>query len=149
MIDFVLIVLQKFFLALAILDNFLLNSFKKLLFKPSQILQGKCKKCAKCCQEIALSISPNILEGKLTREFTIRWISFVYDFYLKEIDYKSSQLIFGCNNLSENNLCKVYFWRPSVCGNYPLVNYFEEPQFFDTCGFNKGTTSTPKSSLFQ
>ena len=126
--------IRKPVLALVIFDNFVSNIVKKP-FRTKWALDGKCKKCGKCCRDIKLAIDPRLLSNTFTRELVIRWTSWVMGFYLKAIEYDPPYLVFGCKNLLSDGSCADYKWRPNVCRNYPLVDFFEEPALFDTCGY--------------
>jgi Fe-S-cluster containining protein len=127
-------VLRKTILALVIADNFVAN-LAGSFFRKKWKLEGSCKKCGKCCRDIHLKIDPRLLNNRFTRELVIRWISWLFRFYLKRIDHERNYLVFGCRNLTENGTCGDYRWRPNVCRNYPLVDFFDEPALFDTCGY--------------
>lgn len=126
--------LRKLVLSLVIADNFITNLVKKP-FRTRWVLNGKCRKCGKCCADIKMAINPRLLSNVFTRELVIRWTSWIMDFYLKRIEYGPCYLVFGCKNQDSDGLCGVYKWRPNVCRNYPLVDFFEEPALFDTCGY--------------
>ena len=128
------VMLRKLVLALVIADNCISNIIKKP-FKTRWVLDGKCKKCGKCCADIKMAINPRLLSNSFTRELVIRWTSWVMGFHLKKIEYDPHYLVFGCNNQRLDKSCGTYKWRPNVCRNYPLVDFFEEPALFKTCGF--------------
>jgi Fe-S-cluster containining protein len=126
--------IRKLVLALVIADNFMLNAIKKP-FKKRWVLDGKCSKCGKCCADIKMAINLRLLSNSFTRGLVIRWTSWIMGFHLKRIDYDPPYLVFGCNNQCPDGSCGVYKWRPNVCRNYPLVDFFEEPALFDSCGY--------------
>ena len=127
--------MKRLVLLFILLDNFLTNLPKNLFFKTRWTLEGKCKKCGNCCREIYLKITPRQLSSKLFTNLAIAWISWVYDFILLSVDRDNHYLIFTCKNRREDGSCGNYFWRPNVCRNYPLVDYFEEPKTLPNCGF--------------
>ena len=128
--------LKRSIIIFVLLDNFLTNLLKRVLFRTRWKLEGKCKMCGSCCQQIYLKISPRQLGSKLFAKLAIWWICWLFDFILLEVDYDHYYLIFTCKHLREDGKCGNYFWRPSVCRNYPLVDYFEEPKFLPGCGFH-------------
>jgi Fe-S-cluster containining protein len=125
---------RKLILSLVIADNFISNLVKKP-FKTRWVREGKCSKCGKCCADIKMAINLKLLSNVLTRELVTRWTSWIMGFHLKRIEYDPPYLVFGCDNQRPDGSCGVYKWRPNVCRNYPLLDYFEEPALFDTCGY--------------
>ena len=138
--------LRKAILCFVLLDNFIVNSLKRL-FPTRYKIVGSCKTCGNCCQVIRLHISPNFLGSKLITDLVVRWISWIFNFYLIEIDYKYQALVFGCYDLGEDGKCKVYRWRPGICRNYPLLDYFKEPVFLPGCGFKAKVSLFGKNGL--
>ncbi len=127
--------MKKIIIAFILLDNFLTNFPKKMLFRSRWVLEGECKKCGMCCREIYLKITPRQLSSKLFTELAVRWTSWIFDFELLRIDYENYYLIFICKHLRPDGTCGNYFWRPNICRNYPLVDYFDEPKTLPNCGF--------------
>ena len=128
--------IKRIIIIFVLLDNFLTNFLKKYIFKSNYVLEGKCKQCGVCCQEILLKITPAQMSSKLFTNLAIKWISWLFDFILLKIDYEHGYLAFTCKHICPDGKCGNYFWRPSVCRNYPLVDYFEEPRTLPGCGFN-------------
>lgn len=127
--------LKRFIISFILLDNFLTNIPKKILFRTRWKLQGKCKQCGVCCQEIYLKINPRQLGSRLFTKLAIAWISWVYDFKLLKVDWEDFYLVFTCKKIRADGECGDYRWRPNICRNYPLVDYFDEPKFLPQCGF--------------
>ncbi|MFH1542863.1 MAG: hypothetical protein ABIE84_07245 [bacterium] len=128
--------LKRLIISFVLLDNWLTYLPKKYLFKSRFKLAGECKKCGNCCQEIYLRIDPKQLGSKLFTNLAIWWITWLFDFILLGIDYDHYYLIFTCKHTQADGSCGNYFWRPSVCRNYPLVDYFVEPKFLPDCGYS-------------
>jgi Fe-S-cluster containining protein len=126
--------LRKLVMSFIILDNHITNLVKRP-FRTKWKLSGKCNKCGICCQEIMLDIHPNLLKSRFTTDIIVRWLSWAFNFYLKDIDEKKYKLIFGCKTLRKNGTCGDYKWRPNICRNYPIVDFFDEPSLFKTCGY--------------
>jgi Putative zinc- or iron-chelating domain len=126
--------LRKLAIIFMLADNFVTNLVKKP-FRTRWVLTGKCAKCGKCCQDIKLAIDPKLLSNAFIRELVVRWTSWVMGFDLKRIEYNPPYLVFGCKKLRQNGSCADYKWRPNVCRNYPLVDFFKEPALFGTCGY--------------
>ena len=128
-------IIRKFVLASILADNYITNLAKKP-FRSKWGLEGSCKKCGRCCLDISLEINPALLKSRFTIDVVVRWVSWIFNFYFKRIEYDKHFLVFGCKNLNEDGTCGDYKWRPNICRNYPIVDYFDEPALFDTCGFN-------------
>ncbi|OGB87816.1 hypothetical protein A3J44_00035 [candidate division WOR-1 bacterium RIFCSPHIGHO2_02_FULL_45_12] len=126
---------KRSIISVILLDNFLTHFPKKLLFKTRWRLEGKCKQCGACCQEIYLKITPRQLSSKLFTALAVKWIGWVFDFILLRVDYDNYYLVWTCKHKQAGGRCGNYFWRPSVCRNFPLVDYFDEPGFIPGCGY--------------
>jgi len=127
--------LKRTIIAFVLLDNFLTNLPKKTFLKTQWKLEGSCKQCGKCCEEIYLKATPRQLSSKFFSGLAIKWITWLFDFILLKIDYDNFYLIFTCKHRRADGKCGNYFWRPNVCRNYPLVDYFEQPKVLPGCGF--------------
>lgn len=126
---------KRFLIAVVLLDNWLTHFPKRLLFRTRWKLGGKCKQCGVCCQEILLKMTPRQISSKFFTNLAIRWISWLFDFILLRVDYEYNYLVFTCKHKQKDGKCGNYFWRPSICRNYPLVDYFERPKVLPECGF--------------
>ncbi|MFC1511384.1 YkgJ family cysteine cluster protein [Candidatus Margulisiibacteriota bacterium] len=127
--------LKRFIILFINADNLLTNLPKKYIFKSQWVLTGKCKQCGVCCKAIYLKIDPKQLGSELFTKLAIWWITWVFDFILLKIDRENHYLVFTCKHCQPDGKCGNYFWRASICRNYPLVDYFEEPKFLPDCGF--------------
>ncbi|PIS29092.1 hypothetical protein COT42_06225 [Candidatus Saganbacteria bacterium CG08_land_8_20_14_0_20_45_16] len=127
--------LKRAIISVVLLDNFLTNLLKKLFFPSHWKLAGQCRQCGVCCQEILLKMTERQISSKFFTNLAIRWISWLFDFVLLRVDYEYNYLVFTCQHRCNEGRCGNYFWRPSICRNYPLVDYFEEPKLLPGCGF--------------
>lgn len=137
-----MVLLKRFIILFVLLDNLLTNLPKKWFFKSKWKLTGQCNMCGNCCKEIHLQIDKKQLGSKLFTNVAIRWITWLFDFILLKIDCDNHILEFTCKHCRADGKCGNYFWRPNVCRNYPLVDYFEKPKFLPNCGFK----AVPRSS---
>ncbi len=133
--------LKRLILIFVLLDNFLTNSAKHL-FGSRYKLTGSCKQCGNCCRQIYLTMTPAQAGSKFFTNLSVRWISWLFDFILIRIDHEHNSLVFTCRHLTPAGQCGNYRWRPNICRNYPLVDYFDEPKTLPACGF-KPKLKTP------
>ena len=127
--------IKRFILIFVLLDNLLTNFFKGLFTKKWQ-RKGQCRQCGNCCKKILLKMTPAQTHSPLFTKIAIAWICWLFDFIYLGMDEAKDYLIFTCQHLLPNGRCGNYFWRPNVCRNYPLVDYFEQPVFLPGCGFS-------------
>lgn len=126
--------IRRLILCFVLLDNILTNLAKKL-FKTRWKRVGICQQCGNCCRLIILTMTPAQVKSKFFTDLSIRWISWLFGFKLIRVDQENLSLIFSCRHLTPEGKCGNYFWRPNICRNYPLVDYFEEPKFLPGCGY--------------
>jgi len=126
--------LKKILLTFNIADNWI-NNRLKCLFPTRYVLTGKCNQCGSCCKRILLSATPNQIRSRLFMNFMIRWYEWLFNFKLLDIDYEDNYIAFSCSRLTPEGKCGAYKWRPGVCRNYPLVDYFKETVTLPECGF--------------
>ena len=127
--------IRRLVLCFVMADNFIFNLVKKP-FKTKWILEGKCRKCGRCCRDIGMKIDPRLLQSSLITDIIVRWISWLFNFELKHIEYDSLLIVFTCKKSTPEGTCGDYKWRPNICRNYPIVDYFDKPGLFDTCGYS-------------
>jgi len=127
--------IKRFLLSLFLFDNFLVQKLKNV-FPHQYKIQGKCRQCGECCKGIYLKMSSNQMRSSFFRNICIRWISWLFDFILLKVDFENQYLVFTCKHKGEDGKCLNYAWRPPVCRNYPLVDYFKKPVFLPGCGFS-------------
>jgi len=126
--------IKRAILALMIFDNWVTQGFKKVI--PSRYKkEGQCRKCGACCREIHLRMTKKQIRNDFFRDLAVRWISWLYGFVLLKIDYSRCYLVFTCRHKDPGGLCGNYNWRPPICRNFPLVDYFEKPVFIKNCGY--------------
>lgn len=133
--------LKRFLISIMLLDNLIMQGLKKF-FPTRHKIAGTCRQCGVCCQEIHLKMTPRQIYSKFFRDLCIRWLSFLYDFYLLRIDYPRNYLVFSCKHKGKDGKCQNYFWRPAICRNYPLLDYFEKPVFLKGCGYEVAKRET-------
>jgi Fe-S-cluster containining protein len=125
---------KRLFIILVLGDNFITRLIKNI-FPTRWVITGKCKRCGNCCRAIYLTMTPAQTRSRLFTTLSVRWISWLFDFILLKIDRENNSLVFTCRHLTPAGSCANYRWRPNVCRNYPLLDYFEQPKFLPGCGF--------------
>jgi len=128
--------LRKIVLLITLADNFLTTKIKHALFKTKYSIVGNCKKCGNCCKKIYIKATKAQLKSDFFKKIYIKWIEWLFQFSLLEIDYKDCYFVFKCKNLKSDGTCGVYKLRPNICRDYPLLDYFNEPVFLQNCGFS-------------
>ncbi len=121
-------------MSFVILDNFL-TALTRKLFPTRYKLTGHCRQCGQCCRRIILTMTPAQARSPLFTNLSVRWISWLFGFRLLEIDHEHDSLVFDCRHQLADGRCGVYRWRPNVCRNYPLVDYFKKPVLLPGCGY--------------
>jgi hypothetical protein len=87
----------------------------------------KCKRCAKCCKKFTVKLSDKDIKR-------IKRLGYM-DFFVEDnFDPKTGKFALKRENeqcifLTEDNLCKIYEARPSICRKYP----FNESEEIEDC----------------
>lgn len=127
--------LKRAVMAISLADNALSNIVRSI-FKTRYKVRGNCLKCGQCCRQIYLKVSRRQAASPLFARLSIKWIEWLFDFRLKWIDYEDDYFVFECLNQKQDGTCGNYFWRPGICRNFPLADFFKEPVFIPGCGFS-------------
>jgi hypothetical protein len=99
---------------------------------------GKCKKCGKCCEMIALVLpkkwGPN---NRLVKIFSL-WHKFAMNFIPEGAD--EAALYYRCGYLREGAegrppQCTLYPFRHRLCRFFPRQGLYGRPSLHDDCGF--------------
>ena len=86
---------------------------------------GACKCCGKCCQNIYVNHGK---KGFIKDINEFNRLKFFHSFYrgLELIGQDELGLLFKCKHLdTEKNRCKIHFFRPPICRNYPMEEIFK------------------------
>lgn len=112
------------------------------------VRKGKCNRCGACCRNILLYTAESIPVVSEEQFNKIKeWDKFFHNFYISGKS-ETGSLLFTCKEISDDNRCKVYFFRGLGCRQYPkrntkfLINggkpldgcgyYFEPDKKFET-----------------
>ena len=115
----------------------LLKFYWNRITSPKYILQGKCKKCGRCCRNIVFyAYDKPITDINVYKELKLKNRRMEL-FYLSGKNEKG-ELLFTCKSLSEDNKCKYYFLRSLYCRRYPMVKSLSTGQYLtppEGCGY--------------
>lgn len=101
--------------------------------KTEYVMKGRCKKCGKCCNLLAIQY-PNFL-NRFPRllNTTIKWHQLRYNFlYLNK---EGNYLLYQCNYPRPDGTCRIYRFRPRLCREYPRLKLYGRPPTHVSCGF--------------
>ncbi len=100
-------------------------SYIKFLFQKVSsskfVRRGKCNKCGNCCRNILFYIEDEPVKTQLQFEKIKEWDKHYHNFYISGKS-ETGALLFTCNEIDENNRCRVYFFRGLGCRMYPKKN---------------------------
>ncbi len=124
------------------IQDFFLEIYNKT-FSSKYILKGKCKRCGNCCRNILFSTK----EGYVKDEKIFKKMQKKYRYYRNfkisgivkdKQDFQNGALTFVCKYISKDNKCKIYWFRPMFCRDYPNINpdlIYNGVEMLDGCGF--------------
>ena len=82
------------------------------------VKRGKCNKCGNCCRNIILTDDNKPINTPEQFESLKMLDKHLKNFYISGQD-ENGALLFTCNEIDDNNRCKVYFFRGIGCRMYP------------------------------
>ncbi len=86
------------------------------------VRKGKCNRCGACCRNILLFASDNIpVVSEEQFEKIKNWDKHFANFYISGRS-ETGALLFTCKEITEDNKCRVYFFRGLGCRQYPKTN---------------------------
>ncbi len=104
------------------------------VMRPPFRQEGRCHQRGNCCYYILLP-EPKGIIGRIS----IFWYTQVNGFFLRDpkpIDSDGEKLVvMGCRYLQKNGRCAHYRLRPTVCRQWPMINYFGYPRILKGCGY--------------
>ena len=123
-------------------EDILLEIYNKL-FSSRYVIKGKCKKCGACCRNILFSTKDGYVKSPQLFKQMQQKYKYYRNFKISGVvnekkDFQNGALTFECKYISKDNKCKIYFFRPLFCRDYPNVI----PEFIyggvtmlDNCGY--------------
>ena len=123
-------------------EDLVLDIYNKL-FSSKYVIKGNCKKCGACCRNILFSTKEGYVKSKEIFEKMQKNHPYYRNFHISGIvenkqDFQNGALTFECKFISKNNRCKIYWFRPLFCRDYPFVNkdlIYNGVEMLDNCGF--------------
>lgn len=95
------------------------------------IIDGKCKKCGKCCRYMFCK--------DLSSEWEFAFLQIIYPAYRRfKIAGRDEfgNFVIRCSLIDKDNLCPVHDTRPLVCRNYPAQKLSHRAILHKDCGFS-------------
>ena len=106
----------------------------KWLIPPPFKKEGHCLRRGNCCHYILIPPKKGLF-GSLY----YLWNTQILGFYPREKKTRLYEgkpvIVMGCRYLKEDGSCRHYRWRPTVCRQWPRIEYFGPPQILKGCGF--------------
>ena len=125
--------IRALFLPFVLLD-LAAQRFARLFFKTPYMQVGGCNQRGNCCFFILIPEPTNWY----TKLYYF-WNTEINGFYLRhpqpiEVDNKTL-MVMGCRYLQKDGRCSHYRLRPTVCRQWPYIEYFGHPKILKGCGF--------------
>ena len=117
--------------------RFNLNKFFGLFNKTGFIKKGSCKKCGTCCRNITFKVANKYITEIYEFERLKQWQPRYNHFYISG-EEEDGTLLFACNSLDEDNLCRDYIMRSLFCRLYPIISskmIAKGQETLDDCGY--------------
>ena len=123
-------------------QDFFLEFYNKT-FSSKYILKGKCKKCGACCRNILFSTKDGYIKDEKIFKQMCKKYKYYRNFKISGVvenkqDFQNGALTFECKHISKENKCKIYWFRPLFCRDYPNINpdlIYSGVEMLDNCGF--------------
>lgn len=104
------------------------------VIRPPYRKVGHCLKRGNCCQYILIPEAKGVF-GRLYLLLNTQ----INGFYLRfkeSYEYDGEKvMVMGCRYLKKDGSCRHYHLRPTVCRNWPMIEYFGRPRILKGCGF--------------
>ncbi|OGI00361.1 MAG: hypothetical protein A2Y25_09505 [Candidatus Melainabacteria bacterium GWF2_37_15] len=101
-------------------------------------LKGHCKKCGSCCRNITFAIKKDYIKTEEDFERLKKFDRKYNHFFISGQD-EDGVLLFTCKSLTDDNLCRDYFFRSLYCRLYPKIQMKHLKtggELLDGCGYS-------------
>ncbi|MDJ0652445.1 MAG: YkgJ family cysteine cluster protein [Simkaniaceae bacterium] len=120
-------------LPLVLIDDSMQKIAKKIIHPPFK-REGQCKRRGNCCHYVLVAYSRSLI-GHLF----YFWYTQILGFYKRlpkpQIYDGKKMHVMGCRHLRKDGSCGDYHLRPSICRQWPAVEYFGYPKILKGCGY--------------
>lgn len=110
------------------------QSLARKIIRPPYRKEGHCYQRGNCCHYLLIP-EPKGLLGR----FFFFWCTQINGFYLRQakpIDCEGEKMcLMGCRYLKKDGRCAHYHYRPAICRQWPIIEYFGPPRILKGCGF--------------
>lgn len=106
----------------------------RLVVRPRYAVIGECQRCGSCCRSI-IADPPRLIKA------TPPLLQLFAAFHRVAHNFSvvgrgpNGELVFACGYVQTDERCGIYWRRPFICRNYPLVPYYEAPQLLPECSY--------------
>lgn len=148
--------IRALFLPFVLLD-LLMQKIAGLFFRTPYKQEGSCYQRGNCCFYIIMPAPDSFL----TKVYYF-WNTQINGFYPRHpqpVEVEGERvMVMGCRYLKKDGTCSHYRLRPTVCRQYPFIEYFGVPRILKGCGYHAvprdknfdpypNDTNTPKNKL--
>lgn len=124
------------------IEDFFLLIYNSI-FSSKYIIKGKCKQCGNCCRNILFTQNGAYVKSKEVFQEMQKKYKYYRNFEISGVvqekqDFQNGALTFKCKYISDKNKCRIYFFRPNFCRDYPDINpdlIYNGVEMLDGCGF--------------
>ena len=124
------------------LEDIFLDIYNKF-FSSKYVIKGKCNKCGECCKNILFSTKEGYIKDKKIFEEMQKKYKYYRNFTIsgtvkEKNEFQNGALTFKCKFLNDKNRCKIYWFRPMFCRDYPFINsdlIYNGVEMLDNCGY--------------
>jgi len=101
--------------------------------QPRFVLMGDCHQCGDCCRSI-LGVPPGFVrKTRLINAYL--WYHRVAHRFSPVGVGPNDEILFECGHLQSDGRCGIYWHRPFLCRNYPLLPLYQTPALLPSCSF--------------
>lgn len=126
--------LRILLLPLILLDQ-AMQRLAKFIIKPPYKQVGGCSRRGNCCHRVLIS-KPKSRTLEMMIYF---YYTQVYGFFTVKPnvvkDKNDDYFVMACRYLTKQGSCKHHRLRPTVCRQWPRIEYFDRPKLIKGCGY--------------
>ena len=103
------------------------------IIRPPFVLQGDCHECGDCCRSI-LGVPPKFIRKTRLMTLYLTYHRIAHRFTPREIG-EEGEVFFECGHLQSDGRCGIYWFRPLLCRNYPIMPFYHAPSLLPGCSY--------------